>query len=97
MYVKAIIILCGVGIVLLIVLFSRGSSNGSGSSRDNTGDRKLKQDIRTERENIGNNRNKLRQGVGVIRENIKTQRRSNNRIREIIEKAKNRSNTDKDI
>jgi hypothetical protein len=100
MYVKAIIIISAIVIGLVLYLFFRGRTNGSGSKRDSDRDREVRQAIGNERDNItefrksnNNATEQLNNDIGVIRENNKSQGKSNNRIREIIQKAKNRNNT----
>lgn len=100
MYVKAIIILCIIIVCFIIYLFFRGRTNRSGSGRDSTRDREIRQAISNERDSIDklgqssdNATEQLKDNIGVIRENNNTQRQSNSRIREIIKQAKDRNNT----
>lgn len=89
MYVKAIIILCII-IFIVILLFFRGSFNRSGSGGDRTGNNDVRQKIRDERGIINDSSEQLKSSVGILRENNDSQRQSNNRIREILRKAKER-------
>jgi hypothetical protein len=100
-FITTTIIICVLAILILIIYsVLRGGSNGSGSKRNSDRDREVRQAIGNERDNItkfrkGNSdiTEQLNNDIGVIRKNNKSQGKSNNRIREIIKKAKDRNNS----
>jgi hypothetical protein len=100
MYVKAIIILCVAAIVLLIILFSRGSSNGTRVSNDNDSVDKLRSGTKSARvinNKLGNNTKERQILTGKLKQNNRKAGTGINKAINILKKAKDRSNTDKDI